>query len=121
MITEEMFVNEVRKVVASNPDYIYPVFKSITGTCSYLKCNNACLFGQVLSNLGVTQEELIFCETFDISKVVRDFLKDKFADISVTVRQWANAIQERQDKGDTWKVALKIGDISCPNVARLYL
>ncbi len=121
MITEQMFVKEVRKIVAENPDYIYPVPKSSSGTCSYLECNTACLFGKALSNLGITQEELTRCEGYEIARLIKDFLRDKFEVFSAEVINWANIIQRSQDKGTAWKDALKTGDEIVPKVANMYL
>ncbi len=65
MITEKMIVDEVRKVIRENPDYVYK-----RDRCSYLKCNEACVFGVVLSNLGLSQDDLKKCEKLMTLEIV---------------------------------------------------
>lgn len=108
MFTEQQFIAEVRKVVAENPDFIYP-----NSFCSYLQCNTACLFGVVLSNLGVTQSYLRTCESKTISIVLR-LLKLEFDD---DIINWASNIQASQDDGRyTWQQALEMADKKYPGV-----
>lgn len=105
MITQEMLVNEVRKVIAERPDYIYT-----SSTCSYLKCKEECVFGRVLSNLGFTQEELQKVEGRNVSHIL-DVYEEKFSPFTKNVILWAAKIQIYQDFGiSTWQQCLNKAD-----------
>lgn len=105
MITEEILVNETRKVIAERPDYMYT-----SSTCSYLKCNEECVFGRVLSNLGFTQEELEKVEGKNIL-ILLDTYEEKFSPIDKNVMKWLCAIQRYQDFGvSTWQECLEKAD-----------
>ena len=115
MFTENQFVQEVVKIVNENPDFVYKNKDGkVNNECSYLKCNNACLFGVVLSNLGMSQEDLSKYEGYNIIRILHKTFGKFGFDKDVVC--WAEEIQSKQDKGLPWKECLEAGNKEYPGV-----
>lgn len=112
MFTEKQFVEETRRIINASPEYVYPKNLGRYIACSYLECNIACVFGRVLANLGMTQQQLEQCENEAIYAVLLDF------DFGELVKNWALSIQSRQDSGEAWGLCLKMANSVYPDILK---
>lgn len=115
MISKVELKEEVLKLAAEKPDFIYESDDSAY-SCRYLdwdkdKAYGSCIMGQALMNLGVNPEELSKYEGADISAVVGilnggeepQYHRDPFD-------FWLSYVQGRQDAGYTWSEAIDWAD-----------
>ena len=116
MISKVALKEEVLKLAAEKPDFIYESDPNAVEAFAYLvwdkdEATGSCIMGQALMNLGVNPLELSKYEGADISAVVgilnggeepqyhRDGLD-----------YWLSYVQGRQDNGDTWSTAVEFAD-----------
>ena len=97
--TEKQFIKTVKGLIAKNPDFIY--IKNSAGGCSYTQENNrpACLFGQALTNLGLSINNLrkFNCQEYDIVSILTN--NTNFSNKTI---MWAIRLQELQDSNYRW-------------------
>ncbi|AWN03860.1 hypothetical protein PBI_PEREGRIN_20 [Rhodococcus phage Peregrin] len=116
MISKVALKEEVLKLAAEKPDFIYESDPNALEPCAYLawdkdEARGSCIMGQALMNLGVNPLELSKYEGADIAAVVEilnggeepQYHKDKFD-------FWFSYVQGRQDNGDTWSTAVEYAD-----------
>lgn len=121
---------EVRKLVASQPEFVYPTAPGIdchylpdsipmldespTGRETYRRVKRpGCIFGQALLNVGLNSDLLMEVEDAPISDVL-DWMVDLGlldADVhDLHFHDWALVVQESQDNGTPWGDALDRAD-----------
>jgi hypothetical protein len=108
---------EVRRLVAEDPEHIYqgkPRNDGRAQMCYYVAPEDgsaeACLFGQALSNLGVSDDVLAGHEQSPVSIVLSSL------DVAYTYRQerWLSSVQNEQDHKRDWAGAVAYGDAEYP-------
>lgn len=123
MISKVALKEEVLKLAAEKPDFIYESDPNAVEACAYLvwdkdEARGSCIMGQALMNLGVDPLELSKYEGADISAVVSalnggeepHYHRDPFD-------FWLSYVQGRQDAGYTWSKAVEFADemVGCLN------
>lgn len=108
--------NEVRRLAAENPDFVYEGAVEDRYGSQYVSCfytakgddgnlTGSCLFGQALINLGADPYELHSYEHASISDVLERAML-----ISHSRSKWFNEVQDGQDAKMTWSVAVAEAD-----------
>ncbi len=128
-ITQKQLVAEVRKVAAANPTFVYT--KGEDGGCNYRDKSEdnrgACIIGQALANLGVSNEDRTAWDNRDEAGIASLFYNrgddaDYPSDFPVTGDndtdevEWLQDVQHSQDQGDSWGTAVYNADRDYPNV-----
>jgi hypothetical protein len=121
MITQYDVVQEVRKIAAERPDFIYrkPQYKSNgvlvdSASCMYINSPEGeepipgCIFGHALLNLGVEPDRIRKYEGAIASSIVRNLLRE--ATVDVLNADWMNKVQDAQDDGVAWGDAVASAD-----------
>ncbi|AWN04365.1 hypothetical protein PBI_GRAYSON_21 [Rhodococcus phage Grayson] len=116
MISKVDLKEEVLRLAAEKPDFIYESDPNAEESCAYLawdddKAYGSCIMGQALMNLGVDPVELSKYEGSDISAVVSalndneppHYHRDPFD-------FWLSYVQGRQDAGYTWSKAVEFAN-----------
>jgi hypothetical protein len=120
MITTEQVVNEIRRLAAEQPDFVYvnPVDPENTD-CLYvhnwgnedgLPVVGGCIAGQALMNLGVPASTLHDVEFTSVSGILPrvgvkvDIVSDR------NLLTWMDDVQSKQDIKNPWGLAVKAAD-----------
>lgn len=116
MISKVALKEEVLKLAAEKPDFIYESDPNALEPCAYLawykdEARGSCIMGQALMNLDVDPLELSKYEGADISAVVEvlngggepQYHRDK-------LDYWLSYVQAQQDLGYTWSEAIEWAD-----------
>lgn len=116
-LTFEAVEAKIREIIAENPDHVYVYGDCIEGSssrCYYsagsIGAREACLFGQVFSQLGVADEVLMDHEG---KAAVNIPLKWKLP-LSERQLRWIDHLQSHQDNGTPWGKALRWVDAGFP-------
>lgn len=115
MLNATDVVNEIRKVAAEQPDFIYN--EGGLAECMYTKNTDGspggCIVGRALMRLGVEEEDLVESDGQFASRVLSDLgiSGDRF------VMLWIAEVQEVQDGGKTWAEAVQSADTYYPVAA----
>lgn len=112
------FVDKTLEKVNANPEFQYhgadnPVGDS-DGEGNLRKCyyipsygKPACLFGQVLTELGIPEDALRSYENRPVRELIETFVDESRVSARVDkLAVWANNIQTAQDRNYTWVSAL---------------
>lgn len=99
MLTLESIKNKVREITKERPDVTYETFE---GGCHYDagECSDGtigCIFGQVSAALG---------EPMTGTKSITHYFNDP----------WCILVQQYQDRGMKWSVAIQRADIMYPKI-----
>lgn len=108
--------NEVRRLAAENPDFVYEGAVEDRYGSQYVSCMytvegddenlvGSCLFGQALINLGADPAELRSYEHEGIGQVLESAML-----VSPKRVQWFDDVQEYQDVKMTWAFAVAEAD-----------
>lgn len=101
-ITPEAVRIRALELCKANRDTVYGSPRFAGGMCSYLKGDAAgrkgCLFGQALSDLGATQEELLNLEGTSI----QGWWDHQGTVFDTAIVMWLSCAQSSQDSGDSW-------------------
>lgn len=108
-VKPEKVAEEVRRLAESDPDFDYRAQRddSDDGMPSYLGRaiddleGRPCIIGQALQNLGVPESALQRVEGLSAG----DFFDCKLPEV-----KWMEWVQEGQDTGQTWGVAVEVAD-----------
>ena len=113
--TLEDIRREVLAIADERPDFVYTAQKEREGlgvgaSCSYTGARlhstdgEACIYGQALTRLGVSQDELM-----GYSDNIASLLYDEFelAEYDDDVAETLNSVQREQDAGMPWGEAVK--------------
>jgi hypothetical protein len=116
MVTATEIIQEVRRLAAERPDYVYDEGEEPEGgdsiRCFYWKDDRpSCIFGHALFRLGVTPERL---QAADAVAPVGDSIESLLNRLAVgetpTETQWMGTVQRRQDDGWAWGEAVAATD-----------
>lgn len=108
-ITKEDVINEVRKLAAERPDFIYTQQGQVWdnySTCSYVSAKlgetygEGCIVGQALQRLGVSKDRLDNLEGNGASSVLADLEILPVGDKGTL--SWLDRVQLKQDLGLSW-------------------
>lgn len=106
-LTADDVIAEVRRLAAESPDCVY---ESPDGDCHYQRgeCSNGsvgCIWGQALRRWGIIDE----------SRERAAVLVSRYgAGLSDQQHEWVHAVQEFQDRGESWGDAVKAADHDWP-------
>lgn len=110
----------VRKLAVKNPDFNYTMQEerpSISTDCSYLSAGlgveggKACIVGQALTSLGVSDKHLSQVETLHASIAVIRLAENLLSSAGDNkTLDWLDRVQEYQDRGVTWSNAVELAD-----------
>lgn len=106
-VTEQDIINEVLRLAAENPDYIY----TIPGGDEHSSCvyihdgNGSCIVGRALVNNGFDPEKVAQYEgvTADEMLVALDIKEETDFD-----QTWLDRVQTEQDSGTPWAEAVDL-------------
>lgn len=119
MTTATELIQEVRKIAAERPDFVYGDQGIDNNTCSYFgrdigdESGSPCIIGQALKNLGVDtsrlkQAEDELAEDLEISRVLGlGYIELPYTDQEA---QWLQKVQTNQDFNDYWVKAVEEAD-----------
>lgn len=117
-ITGFQLNQEIRRLAAESPDFVYRPEDPDTGSCVYVVNGvGSCIVGRALVNLGVDPEWLT--EDISITLYPKSRNSERFEKIAGDIPglvatddeiQWANAVQESQDLESRWGVAVLDAD-----------
>lgn len=118
MTTATELIQEVRKIAAERPDFIYSNQGVDTNLCSYFgravgdESGSPCIVGQALKNLEVNTEELWEVEHAGKDSDIGTVLGRGYVDIECTgiEAMWLARVQMRQDDGLSWAEAVEEAD-----------
>lgn len=119
MTTATELIQEVRKIAAERPDFIYGNQGVVTDLCSYFgravgdESGSPCIIGQALKNLGVDTSRLKQAEgDYDDGTGIDAALDEQFIELTYTVQeaQWLAKVQSSQDFGKPWAGAVEEAD-----------
>lgn len=118
MFTASELIIEIRDLAQLFPDFIYTEQEGSRDECSYLgaaighRTGKACIVGQALTRLGVTDEVLEGVEEVPASTAVRIASGDTWPDRQSVRRQlcWMDEVQSNQDEGCAWGDAVRKAD-----------
>ena len=120
MTTAAELIQEVRKIAAERPDFVYGKQGLISpDTCSYFgrdvgdESGSPCIIGQALKNLGVDTSLLKQAEDeCDDNMGIASALDVKHIELAYTDREalWLSHVQRKQDNGETWAEAVESAD-----------
>lgn len=119
MTTATELIQEVRKIAAERPDFIYSNQGVDTDLCSYFgravgdESGSPCIIGQALKNLGVNTSRLKQAEDdYDDGTNIAAALDEQFIDLTYTVQEarWLDKAQSAQDFGNPWAKAVEVAD-----------
>lgn len=109
MLNATDVVNEIRKVAAEQPDFIYNG-DTFPIECLYTKnadgSPGGCIVGRALMRLNVEEEVLVKNDGRGASGV----LSELGIGGDIFVMHWINEVQEIQDSGKTWAEAVQSAD-----------
>lgn len=111
-ITEQDIINEVLRLAAENPDFVYqaPDYhpEETRGTCVYIHDGNgSCIVGQALVNKGIDPEEIERFEGLPADLMLSNLGIKEEADQGQT---WLDQVQSYQDTGTPWGEAVEEAD-----------
>ena len=120
MITTEQVVNEMRRLAAGQPDFVYvnPIDPD-DSDCLYvhnwgnedgLPVVGGCIAGQALMNLGVTAAKLHDREFISVSAILKSVGVTVDADDDMNDLVWMDYVQSKQDNKRPWGVAVEEAD-----------
>lgn len=115
MTTATEVIEEVRRLAAEQPDFVYSNQGGAGGECSYFGCTvgdssgQACIVGQALANLNVDMSDLKHWEDKGYGMGIAEALEKKVVAIPYTEREarWLDNVQYPQDFADSWTVAVE--------------
>ena len=118
MTTATQVIEEVRRLAAEQPGFIYGLQAGAGGTCSYFGCaigdtsGQACIVGQALANLNVDMSGLKSREDGDLGMAIAEALAFGKVDISYTAEdaRWLDNVQYQQDRDEPWAQAVALAD-----------
>ena len=118
MTTATQVIEEVRRLAAEQPDFVYGTQEGAGGTCSYFGCaigdtsGQACIVGQALANLNVDMSGLKRKEESDLGLAIGEALLLGKVDIPYTEEdaRWLDNVQYNQDEDETWAQAVAMAD-----------
>lgn len=92
---------ELKRLMQENPDFIYRSVGGLNGSCQYTDGDNCtgCIFGQALTNLGISEEDLKKVENQPIHSAWVDLGQPRLDEKMNLV--WSD-IQSEQDIGNKW-------------------
>ena len=106
-LTAKDIENEVRKIAAADPYYIYDDFDEDEGYCRYINNGEgSCIVGKALVNLDIDPETIIRLEGNPASEVVAELLGPG----EQASLEWLDTVQCEQDNGTPWGEAVLIAD-----------
>lgn len=109
-------VNEVRKIAAERPDFVYATQegRDLPSSCSYVGAiagfdgGEGCIVGQALARLGHTKEELFRQEAMSADMAVSR-LGYRLSSVGLGYANpevWLQRVQSEQDRGKSWGEAV---------------
>lgn len=120
MTTATELIQEVRKIAAERPDFVYGKQGLFSpDTCSYFgrdigdESGSPCIIGQALKNLGVDTSRLKQAEDeYDDNIGIASALDVRHIEISYTDREalWLSHVQTKQDSDRPWAEAIEEAD-----------
>lgn len=119
MTTATELIQEVRKIAAERPDFIYSGQPNGSHClCSYFgraigdEAGSPCIVGQALKNLEVPMEGLREVEHAGEDSDISTVLDRGYVDIEYTGSEamWLAKVQMKQDDGETWAKAVEEAD-----------
>lgn len=118
MTTATQVIEEVRRLAAEQPDFVYSKQEGAGDNCSYFGCalgdtsGQACIVGQALANLNVDMMGLKGKEAKDVGMAIGVALEHGVVTIPYTEREarWLDDVQYHQDRGETWAQAVALAD-----------
>lgn len=121
MKTVQSVIDEMRKLAAEEPDFIYAeqAYASAVIGCSYLGASidypnkgKGCIVGQALERLGVAREELKKLELSTASNALFQLDIVATTDKERTALNWINSVQSGQDNGMSWRESMASSDLT---------
>ena len=117
--TGEDLLNKVKELGNRHPDYVYIQPRGLR-TCSYVRGESAlpdgtegCIMGVALRELGMTAEELQTNEETEDDEFLGISVSDMLDKLNITASEETlktlNTIQNAQDAGMDWDVAVRAG------------
>lgn len=113
MLTIENIENEIRRIAAENPEYVYDEGDAAAWgqRCYYVRNGcGSCIVGRALANLGVPIERLEEADSRNGSGVRASTLLTELTGKSLVAARWVQYVQDRQDKGVAWREAVAQAD-----------
>ena len=119
MTTATELIQEVRKIAAERPNFVYGKQGVDNDSCSYFgrdvgdETGSPCIIGQALKNLGVDTSRLKEAEDHLADDlVISSALDAGHIEIAYTDReaQWLLHVQTKQDSDETWAKAVEEAD-----------
>ena len=119
MTTATELIQEVRKIAAERPDFIYSdQTESTLNLCSYFgraigdESGSPCIVGQALKNLEVPMEGLLEVEHAGKDSDISTVLAMGYVDIDYSGGEaiWLDKVQMKQDDGKPWAEAVEEAD-----------
>lgn len=119
MTTATELIQEVRKIAAEQPDFIYSdQTESTLNLCSYFgraigdEAGSPCIVGQALKNLEVPMEGLQEVEHAGEDSDISTVLDMGYVDIDYSGAEamWLAQVQMKQDLGYDWAEAVEEAD-----------
>lgn len=118
MTTATQVIEEVRRLAAEQPDFVYSGQEGAVGECSYFGCatdntsGQACIVGQALANLNVDMSDLKRNEDKGYGMDIGAALDVGVVDIPYAEREakWLGDVQYHQDRGESWAQAVELVD-----------
>ena len=116
MTTATEVIEEVRRLVAEQPDFVYGKQEGAGGECSYFGCNvgdsagQACIVGQALANLNVDMSDMKHKEAQGYGMDIGAALEKEVVAIPYTEEEarWLGDVQYNQDFDKPWAQAVEL-------------
>lgn len=119
MTTATELIQEVRKIAAERPDFVYGKQGVDNDTCSYFgrdigdESGSPCIIGQALKNLDVDTSRLKVAEDqLADDLLISSALDAEYIELQYTDReaQWLQKVQTEQDYNECWAKAVEEAD-----------
>ena len=118
MTTATQVIEEVRRLAAEQPDFVYSEQEGAVGECSYFSCaigdssGQACIVGQALASLNVDMSDLKRKEDKGIGMAICTVLEQGVVEIPYTEEEarWLGNVQYYQDREEPWARAVALAD-----------
>lgn len=118
MTTATQVIEEVRRLAAEQPDFVYGDQEGAGDACSYFGCavgdtsGQACIVGQALANLNVDMSDLKRKEVGGQGMAIGEALEWDVVEIPYTVEEqtWLDNVQYHQDRAGSWAQAVEQAD-----------
>lgn len=113
-------VAKVRELATNNPDYVYD--RGENGKCQYIKDGEgSCIVGQAYVELGVPVEYVKSWDSVSYGNAIGAWqvVEREYENYSKYDKEWLDYVQECQDLGQPWELAVDKADAKVKESRRI--